>query len=300
MRNLKDIEFHEKQTITASVEARLKKPDNNAYDLSKLILMAGLLGNEALYSDAYNQMELKMVQTEGNLPGWVTAENRPGVLAWLHGRMGLAAYCMKSDGHILIANAAVEKEANNCTSSNKDFVAWARAYQAIGSPTKKYDAKRLIEAAGKSNVEVLWSWVMVIYAAAHQQDSKIYTAAWEELGENLGQRTITEGFTPKNDSQAWALAMLLSAAQLSGDAIKVEALRPLLRASIAHPETSAEDKMLAQLTFQLVKARVRLDARENSVIYSPYQYARGMFSSLVQGSQAALRSASISPTSSRK
>jgi hypothetical protein len=283
MRNLKDIEFHEKQAITDGVEARLANSNNNAYDLSKLILMAGLLGNSKLYDAVYDAMVKKLNGSENVFPNWVDVNDRSGVTTWLYGRISLAAYCMGSDVRAREFNKHIVRILENCPTPTKDFASWARSYQAISDPKEFYDGQKLIDEAHKSTMEPLWSWVMVIYAAAHQSDEKTYLAGWSELNRLSGLKTVAASFSPKSSSQAWALAMLMSAAQLIRDDSKVEGLTPLLRESIAHPETSAEDKMLAQLTFQLVKERARVESSGRSI----YQYARGMFSPLISAVRTA-------------
>ena len=137
---------------------------------------------------------------------------------------------------------------------------------------------------------------MLIYATAHQSDAKGYKEAWSGLHKQAGLKPVAELFTPKDGSQAWALAMLLSAVQLNRDTKKVEALTPVLRESIAHPETSAEDKLLAQLTFQLTKERARVESGADTFSRSVYQYTRGIFSAVISSEQTP----STSPRQSQK
>lgn len=218
IRNLEHVDFKEKNEIISAIDS-YQENARDAYALSMPLLMAAWLGDKTRYDVLYSAMRTAMESNQ--LPAWVSPEMKPGVMAWLYGRMCVAAEALGKDTQAAEARGAALLIVNELSEStppvSNEFTSWALSYIVMGLPADDYQKRRdemirnaqavmdtytiaalrippkstaveqvYLDAEKTARSNALWAWVMVVQAAAHQGDTKGYKTAWLRIADIAG------------------------------------------------------------------------------------------------------------------
>jgi hypothetical protein len=279
--NLKNYAFPERFLITTNITQSLEKRDQDAYQLSMLLLVSSQLGNKEFYQEAFFKMEAVMKNET-----FVSSPN--SYKAWLYGRILLSANSMEDVNTVKstlerLKNLLPDEKDEN-TGSDR-FTTWTWGYLASLNNKEYNNAKVAMKKAAeqltcvyteKNNVptlesirqearsDALWAWVMSLQAAANAKDKEIYEYSLEQIKGITGQESISEALSKgllrtaaSNDYPAWAKAIVLLAAATYDDQELFKELTKGTRESIeeARKAGATVEKMLAQVSNQLAIVR---------------------------------------------
>lgn len=235
----------------------LEMADHDAYQLSVPLLIAAQTDDKKNYQAAMSLMIPALEKL-------ATDKNKTTLVAWLYGRMALAANFMqeKSD-----AEQKLKKSLNDPNTPSDHFKAWAYGYFASLNHQDYQDAKvamqnlanDLTQAYHGENqdkltpADITWIWVMVMQASAQANDQQLYTTAIKQIldfNQMTSLAIALEKAIPLEDFYLWANAICYVAATQMQDNGVAYALKQTLDRYLNNSDPKTADVMLAQATMQ--------------------------------------------------
>lgn len=266
---------HQEQCYKENIDILIGKT-TNAYQASLPLIASAQLKDQRLYYITLTTA-IRSLDNLDNNPSPLannTWMHNSGFKAWMWGRILLAAKQMYDRPHIAEAQTKIETLLNAETLNDPHlaFYTWARAYladlnadeyqkqrtammQGANQLTEKYNALHTHDNLSNA----VWAWVMNMQAAADHGDKATVQTINAKLLELTDKKTLAEALTSaltrsesNNDYPAWALVIVLKAANTLQDHDLVE--------SLIQPTTDAIH--LANKTGELAEYTIASSARD--------------------------------------
>jgi hypothetical protein len=249
LKNIKGVNFPGRFLAIQQVESVLSCQSDHAYTLSLLLLISSQLGEISLYHKVLNQFQSAMV-------GYA----HDSFSLWLYGRALFSAMSCQDERNIreikdrvrLLLETSTKKE-------NLDkYTLWGLCYASLVDQELYESYKNLMLKSShhlskdyldyfpqikqslhaENNLsDILWIWIMMLYAASHNKDKTFYE---DSLGQILqvtqtkaiGDALLTglETTQTSNDYPAWALSIVRLGTQAMQDNALFDELEELLEA----------------------------------------------------------------------
>lgn len=266
---LSHMHLHQNHTdLTADADTLFVQSLNDAYKLSMPLMAVGLLGDQGLYNVVEARMKTEMKKRP-------QSENDT-YADWLYGRILLADYAM--NGKIIRTDVLITLQRHIDLGKKRDnFTAWAVGYLAAVDYAYKDKMLNMVneftadKTASKS--DKLWAWVLVMQAAAKNQDMGTYLRSMDQINAIAGKSTVADSLrdglvrtADNSDYPAWAIGIARLSAATIGDTSYFESLEAAMNESLDAAKRDASKDYKARAEKLLAETNNRLAIERNEAL----------------------------------
>lgn len=247
--------------LSAQIDALFLESLSDPYELTMPLMVAGLSGDNALYTviSAHMNKSFKVLE-ENSFKDWLTGRILLADFA-LHGKV------TRTDLLITLQRHA------DLNPAHDNFMTWAIGYLAAVDYSYKDKmlnaASALTDNASVSQSDKLWAWVLALQAAAQAQDNGTYLHSMEQITKIANKPDVAQALsagllrtTDSSDYPAWAIAIARLASATIGDSIYFDSLEKAMNSSLDAARRDAPkdykaraEKLLAQVNNHLAIER---------------------------------------------